>query len=336
MSYLKGIIFLIFLSMVSQANIAFAANCGSIIYQAEYYGADESNSPPSGTSSDPIIGSRVDLRPDFDVYDSTGNEISANCDNCPGKPLLPGQSVRAKLHTEVSNNDASLFKRDSDSDTIEGPVWWKIEGKTGWNLLGSGEYTISNLDEGESTVESHDWNIPNYPGDTLTMQACVDGDDEIWEESESSSQYKITSPDQSGTTNNCSRLERFYIKHPNYTPTGAIESANCSSIVGWAKDDNTPGSLTVKVYTADSDGSNMQFLESIWANVEISSPSGFYGFEWNIPELLRDGVSRRIYFYAVNFPEGADQLIGYSSLECYPLPPAQLTEEESAIWLLLH
>jgi len=67
------------------------------------------------------------------------------------------------LWTEVSNSDASLFKRDSSSNTIEGPVWWKIEGKTGWNLLASGEYTISNLDEGEETVESHDWFVPNYP-----------------------------------------------------------------------------------------------------------------------------------------------------------------------------
>jgi hypothetical protein len=74
----------------------------------------------SGSSQGTISGPRVDLEPDFDVYDTNGNEISANCNNCMGKSVDVGQTVHAKLKTEVSNADAKDFKRSSSSQTIEG------------------------------------------------------------------------------------------------------------------------------------------------------------------------------------------------------------------------
>jgi len=287
-----------------------------------------------GSSLPPVSGPRVDLVPDFDIYDTSGNEISANCNNCPGKPVDPGQSIRAKLWTEVSNSDASLFKRDSSSNTIEGPVWWKIEGKTGWNLLASGEYTISNLDEGEETVESHDWFVPNYPGDILAMQACVDGDDEIWEESESSTKHKITSPDSSGTTNNCSRIERFYIKHPNYTPTGSIESGDCTRVQGWARDGNTTASLQVNISVSDPDGSNLQNVDPLVANGYRADLEGNYGIEWIVPDSIKDGNSHVVRFSAVNIPAGTNPEIGNISLTCAS-SPVQTSSRNAAIQLLL-
>jgi hypothetical protein len=168
---------------------------------------------PTGTVPLPIVGNRTDLEPDFDVKDETDqNELSSNCNNCSTKPLTPNQKIFAKLKTEISNADANGFKRDSSSKSIEGYVWWKIEGKTDWSLLtGSMEYTISNLVKGsDKSIESYPFIVPNNVGDILAMKACVDGDDEIYEEGEGA-RVKITNPDQSGTTNNCSRTERFFI-----------------------------------------------------------------------------------------------------------------------------
>lgn len=289
--------------------------------------------PPSGSSSQSITGTRVDLKPDFDVYDTSGNEISANCNNCAGKPVDVGQIIRAKLWTEVSNSDASGFKRDSNSDSIEGPVWWKIEGKTGWNLLASGEYTIGNLNRGGRTVESHDWAVPNYPGDVLAMQACVDGDDEIWEEGESSTKHKIASPDQSDTSNNCSRIERFYIEHPNYLPTGAIESGDCTRVQGWAKDQNTSGSIMIHAYISEADGSNEQYLETFMADKLRMELGGNFGIEWSVPNSIKTWVSKKITFHAVNTPRGQNTVIGSVTLAC---APPTFSPRDAGIWLLLH
>ena len=170
--------------------------------------------PPTGTAPQPIVGTRTDLTPDFDVFDNaTGKEVSANCNACSTKPLNPNQSIRARLTTQTINANASGFKRDSSSKSIEGFIWWKIEGKTDWAMLGglNLEYTISNLVKGGESNETYDnWLVPNYVGDVLAMKACVDGDDEIYEEGEGG-RIKITNPDQSGTSNNCSRTERFFI-----------------------------------------------------------------------------------------------------------------------------
>ena len=172
--------------------------------------------PPTGTDPQPIVGNRTDLEPDFDVKDETDQkELSSNCNNCSTTPLIPGQKIIAKLKIEISNADASGFKRDSSSKSIEGYVWWKIEGKTDWALLtGSLEYTISNLVNGsDKSIESNPFIVPDNVGDILAMKACVDGDDEIYEEGEDA-RMKITNPDQSSTTNNCSRTERFFIIPP--------------------------------------------------------------------------------------------------------------------------
>lgn len=282
--------------------------------------------PPIGIAPQPIPGKRSDLRPDFDVFsDKDKNyEISANHNNESGKPVDPGQKIYPRLTVQVANTNANKHKRNKKSDTIEGPIWWKIEGKTDWKLLASGEYTISKLKKDDERDETHEWNVPNYPGDTLSMKACVDGDDEIWEENESKIRNKITNPVQNGTTNNCSRIERFYIRHPNYDPTGAIESGDCSKVTGWAKDQNTTNSLPVKVSVANLDGTNEQLVDTLMANKHHSGLGGYYGFEWTPPSLLKNGQPKNIIFSATNIPEGPNTIIGSISLTCdssAPLPP---------------
>ena len=168
---------------------------------------------PIGTDPQPIPGPRVDLRPDFDIKDTDNDELSSNCDNCNTKPLRPNQEIKLVLTTQVSNEDAGNFKRDDDSDSIEGPIWYRMGEGDSWHLIASGEYTIGKLDEGDSIQETIRWRVPNVPGGTIHFAACVDGDDEIWEEGETDDDDSISSPDDNkAKTNNCSRIERFKIK----------------------------------------------------------------------------------------------------------------------------
>ncbi len=166
---------------------------------------------PTGPNPEEIPGSRADLRPDFDIYHTDGHEISSNCNDCPSEPVEVGQSIKTVLTAQVANNDVDNSLRDSDSNSIEGPIWWRIAGKTNWTLLVSEEFDVDDLNEDDEPDEYEWFNVPSYPNDILEFKACVDGDDEILEPDEGS-RKKITNPDQSGTTNNCSRTERFYIK----------------------------------------------------------------------------------------------------------------------------
>lgn len=271
---------------------------------------------PTGSSQEAITGKQSDLRPTFNVENAAGGEISAVCNTCSSKPVDPGQRIRLRLTAQIANADAGDYKRNKNSKTIEGPVWWQIEGKTGWLLLASSEYTIGKLDKDENVKETHDWNVPNYPGEILALKACIDGDDEIYEEGESSRTRKITDPDQGGTTNNCSRKERFYIRYPNHDPTGAVESYDCTKVTGWAKDQNTADSLSVQVSVANPDGTNGQPLGTLAANTSRSDLGGNYGFQWTPPASFKDGQPRMVTFTAVNVPEGPNRVIGSVPLTC--------------------
>lgn len=323
MNYLKYDIVTMLCVLLLPAVIVYA-DCGVYIVGV----TGENNiplTPPIGPNSEPISGKRADLRPDFDIYDTDGHEISSNCNDCSGKVMDVGQQVRPKLWVQVNNNaDAGKWKRKSSSDTIEGPVWWRIEGKTNWTLLGSGEYTIGKLDKGDKRSETHEFTIPNYPGDIIQWKACVDGDDEIYEEKEKSSARKITNPDQSETTNNCSRTERNYIRIPNYTPTGFIGTGDCNGFSGWAKDQNTPNPIRVHIYD------NGAFAGQPLAN-EYRSDVDNHAFSWVIPESFKDGSVKNLAFYAVDVPDGTEAPIGSRTLVCSP--PARYDLATTATWI---
>lgn len=166
----------------------------------------------------PLPGPRSDTRPDFDIFNTSGAEISANSDNYTPKTVQVSQRIQTVLKTQVSNADVKNSLRDSDSNSIEGPVWWKIEDETGkeiigWRLLVSEEFDVSDLDKNDEPDEKEWFTIPNYPGKTIVFAACTDGDDEVMEENESSTRRKATSPSTCGT-NNRSRDEKLRIAWP--------------------------------------------------------------------------------------------------------------------------
>lgn len=205
------------------------------------------NSPGFPKEPGPVAttGPRVDLVPDFDVFSDREkhNEISANCNNsesCWATTVDPGQTVFLRLEAQVHNANADKYKR-KDSKTIEGPIWWRIEGSAdGWQLIANSkdqEFDIKDLDDcgnkcEQKQEETTEWTIPNYPGAILDLKAAVDGDDEIEEEGEGGD-HDIDNPDKDCITNNCSRIERFYIRPPAPPPhnddsTGTTGNSGCS------------------------------------------------------------------------------------------------------------
>ena len=149
----------------------------------------------------PVSGDKTDLTPDFDIYNTQGQEISSNHSDDPIKTVYVGQQVRLNLTTEVHNDDTENHLRDDDSDSIEGPVYYWIEGVIPKTLYVSEEFDVDDLDKGDEPDEEEWFIIPNYPGHIISFQAEVDGDDEVDEESED---------------NNTSRVERLQIvENPN-------------------------------------------------------------------------------------------------------------------------
>jgi len=160
---------------------------------------------PSGSSPDPDPGSKPDITVDYDVFKDANvdHEISANCNNCPGKPVVATRAIWHRLEMEVNNRDVEEDDlHDEDSDSIEGEIKCRVAGHTNWsNIPGSDdilEYDVDNLVTDENTsVEIVPYTVPDYPGATLECKANGDDDDEVDEEDEG---------------NNHSRVERFLIR----------------------------------------------------------------------------------------------------------------------------
>ena len=164
----------------------------------------------------PLPGPRSDTRPDFDIYNTAGSELSASSDTYIPKTIVVGQQIRTLLETQVANADVRDSLRGS-SNSIEGPIWWKIEtgggtAITGWNLFVSEEFDVDDLNKNDSPDEEDWFTVPNYPGKTIVFAACTDGDDEVLEINESSTRQKATSPNNCGT-NNRSRDEKLRIAY---------------------------------------------------------------------------------------------------------------------------
>ena len=185
----------------------------------------------------PLPGPRSDTRPDFDIYNTSGSEISANSDTYVPKTVTVNERIRTLLETQVDNADVKDSLRDKDSNSIEGPIWWKIESNGGttvrnWTLFVSEEFDVDDLDKGDSPDEEEWFTVPNYPGKTIVFAACTDGDDEVLEVNESTSRKKATSPNSCGT-NNRSRDEKLRIKFlkPTVLTTNATTITESTAIL---------------------------------------------------------------------------------------------------------
>jgi len=161
--------------------------------------------PLAGTSPVPKAGPKPDITVDYDVFRDAGrdHEISANCNNCPGKPVVAGRTIYHRLEMEVKNRNVTTSDlRNAKSKSIDGKIECRVVGHTNWKEIPRSEedleYNIGNLKTKENTsVEVIPYVVPDYPDATLECRAYGDDDDEVREEKES---------------NNNSRIERFLIR----------------------------------------------------------------------------------------------------------------------------
>ena len=273
---------------------------------------------PEGITPEPVSGPRADLYPDYDIK-RNGGEISANCDECFGKAVTAGEELEYKGAIKVANDDAGNWKRKDSVEKVEGTFFWRIPGlQDSWKEFCTEEYTISKLDEGKTIQGTCWWDVPMVPeeGYVLETAFCPDRDDIIWEEDETENRDKISDPiDDDGI--NCSRTERNYIQLPQYEPIGAINSANCEEVVGWAKDGNSVSPLWIRV-----EASGVTQLPDVLADSYRSDVGGNFGLRWTVPEEIKDGTAHTVSFTAVNVPIGNNVQIGQANLTCGPpVPP---------------
>jgi hypothetical protein len=95
------------------------------------------------------------------------------------------------------------------------------------------------------------------------------------------------------------------LKETNIAPIGSVESANCTGVTGWTCDANsyqTP--LRVDVY-ADGPYGTGWFAGKATANIQKSAIASLcgattnHGFNFVIPDRLRDNQTHKLYFYAL-------------------------------------
>lgn len=91
------------------------------------------------------------------------------------------------------------------------------------------------------------------------------------------------------------------------TPVGNLDSATCSSIVGWALDKDTPAtSIDVHLYKDAPAASGGTYVNYYSANVTRSDVNtaqgvtGKHGFSITTPDSLKDGKAHKLYVYGIN------------------------------------
>ncbi len=89
----------------------------------------------------------------------------------------------------------------------------------------------------------------------------------------------------------------------NFDPQGYIDSYDCTSFIGWAKDPDTDDPIYVHVYVEDSNQNKTCIDETLIADT-YREDVGYHGFEWIIPEEYKDGNIYKFSFYAINNIEG--------------------------------
>ncbi len=211
-------------------------NCVSTYNPNKIAVVSEAFAGMGGGSADSEPGSKPDITPDFDILHQDGHEISANCDNCPTENVNPNQVITMRLEAQVNNRDveeSDLF--NSNSQSIDGEVFCRVRGITDWQEIPGSEdvmeFDVDNLvTDNNTSLETLNYTVPNYPGEILDCKANVDSDNEVNEQSEN---------------NNNSRVESFFINNPQSQPTpefawnssGPISEMECIQILETADPD---------------------------------------------------------------------------------------------------
>lgn len=183
-----------------------------------------------------------------------------------------------------------------------------------WVRVGTQQIKKGNLDVGDSNHEMsalhlQDWYDNGYMkvDGVYNIVACVDrlkdtdnGDGEVEEEHKS---------------NNCSTEAVFEIRMPNLPVQGNLDIINCDSIQGWVKDPNTDNPSAVHVYQKKNNTNDFVFVNAFVADL-FRTDVGNHGFRWKVPDSLKDGIGRRLYFFGIDQPKGKNRVFGQTQMMC--------------------
>lgn len=114
----------------------------------------------------------------------------------------------------------------------------------------------------------------------------------------------------------------------NNLPRGLGEGGDCTSAWGWARDVDSSPPLYVRVYRDGPSGSGGVFLGEFTAGSERADLGMDIGFNWAVPNSLKDGLDHTFYFYGLDTDGGGETLIAGSpaSINC----PASLQTQKLA------
>lgn len=222
------------------------------------------------------------------------------------QPDLVVQSPSVDDNTLSPNEDFKIFATvrnagsgSSDATTLRYYLSNNSTISTSDSEIGTD--TVDALSAGASSPEDKsNRDAPSTPG-TYWVGACVDPVN-----------------GESNTGNNCSSGVQITVAEEpvNTLPTGNVESGNCTSVEGWAKDPDTANAISVHVYAADnSDGDNKIYVGSLLSDIDRSDV-GRHGFKFIIPKSLKDDSVSTLFFYAINQPAGTNVEIGYWQICC--------------------
>jgi len=118
----------------------------------------------------------------------------------------------------------------------------------------------------------------------------------------------------------------------NVEPEGFQETATCSLVTGWARDENSPGvALPIRIFRNGPAGGGGILINTITANIarpDLPYLDQNHGYAWTPPE---DGASSRWYLYTQD-PQTSiwHQLVNSPTapLACYPPPAVTIIDDQ--------
>lgn len=111
-----------------------------------------------------------------------------------------------------------------------------------------------------------------------------------------------------------------FLNPVNNPPTGFYDGADCTHSWGWARDVDTTPPVRVKIFRDGADGAGGVFVAELTAGTNRSDLGMNLGFDWAIPNSLKDGVSHTMYTYGVDSDGGPNTLLSGSpkAITCAP------------------
>jgi len=98
----------------------------------------------------------------------------------------------------------------------------------------------------------------------------------------------------------------------NSPPSGVVDGVTCAHAWGWARDADSSPPIYMKVYRDGAAGSSGVLLEEFTANNKRTDLGMNVGFDWAVPNQLKDGTNHELYFYGIDTDGAPDTALSGS------------------------